>query len=312
MEINIKNNIEYAFYGNDVHTINILNIIKEAQSNKEELIEINDLNFNYTHSNSHDKFLIIKNNNSVFCLNKGDTLKLDYELFENNLKIIIVRTDRDLYWDNWYKNILSLYPNNKIYVIYNFKLRENEELPEKIKIIDNEYYNKGIYLGYYYIIKNKIKGNILVLDDKIILNSLIDESNINRSLFTFEHKWKIDQKFITELLNVLDNNQELILELDKKNWLGSFKSLSYVNSKFLEKLNKKFNILNLIKVINNNQYEMAFERILGILLHSYEGNNEPIFGDIHQELIKNINPWDYSYDKYLTSEKDKYFNYIFR
>ena len=57
---------------------------------------------------------------------------------------------------------------------------------------------------------------------------------------------------------------------------------------------------------------MAFERILGILLFTHTNNNEPIFGDIHFELQKNNNPWNYSYDKYLISKKDKYFNYIFR
>ena len=27
---------------------------------------------------------------------------------------------------------------------------------------------------------------------------------------------------------------------------------------------------------------------------------------------KNMNPWNFTYDKYIISKKDKYFNYIFK
>lgn len=312
MIINLKDYIHFAIYGNSNFTIDVLEKIKSVQKEKLNEIEINNNNLNYLHSNTDDKFLIIKINDEIICKKEGEYINLDYDIFKNNLKIFIVRTDRNLYWDEWYKNIVKLYKNNKIYVVYNFKLNEKENLPSNIEVIENDKFNKGIYLAYYYILEKNLEGKFLILDDKIIINSTFEENKINKCLFTFEHKWKIDDKYIFELLNVLDNSDKLFLEYEKYEWLGVFKGLSFIDSDILKKINLNHNFINFIKAINNNQYEMAFERVLGILLYYYSNNNEPIFGDIHKELEKNKNPWNYTYDKYYVSKKDKYFNYIFK
>lgn len=312
MEISILDQIDYAFYGNDNYTIDVKDKIKDNQNKKQKFLEVNNINLEYNNDNTNNKFLILKINNSIYSLKEGEKIFFCYDIFKNNIKIIIVRTDRDLYWNDWYKNISKLYSNNKIYVIYNFKLNEKEELSDNMEVIENNKYDKGIYLAYYYILKNKLKGKILILDDKLILNKTFDENKINKSLFTFEHKWKIDNKYIIDLLNVLDDSSKLLEELENENWLGSFKSLSFISYDLIYKINSKHNIENLIKIIYNNQYEMAFERVLGILLFIYTNDNKPIFGDIHDELQKINNNWNYSYDKYLVSKKDKYFNYIFK
>lgn len=312
MLINITDKIDYALYGNENNTINVLDIIRRLQKEKKNKLVVNNDTFNYLHNNTDDKYLIMSINNKIHSFEESNEIDIDYDLFKNNFKIIIVRTDRNLYWEDWYKNILKYYKNSKIYVIYNFTLIEKESLPDNIEVIENKKYNKGIFLAYYYILKNKLNGKFLILDDKIIINSIFDNNKVNQTLFTFEHKWKIDNKYIYNLLNALENSEDLYIEYEKFNWLGSFKSMSTISSDFLNKINKNHNLENLINAINNNQYEMAFERIFGILLYYYSNNNKPIYGDIHNELQKNMNPWNFTYDKYIISKKDKYFNYIFK
>lgn len=312
MIINITDKIYYAMYGNECNTICVLDKIKNNQKQKNSELEINNENLKYYHNNTDSKYLILKINENTFFFNENDKITFEYDMFKNNIKIIIVRTEKHLYWDDWYKNIIKYYPNNKIYVIYNYKLNKPEELPDNINIIENNIFNKGIYLAYYYILKNKLNGKFLILDDRIIINKIFDDTKINKSLFTFEHKWKIDDKYIFDLLNALNNSERLYLEYENLSWKGIFKSMTIITSEVLNKINDKHNLEYLINAINNNQYEMAFERILGILLYNETNESNSIFGDIHQELEKNHNPWNFTYDKYVISKKDKYFNYIFK
>ena len=310
MILNILDVIDYALYGNIHNTTNVLSIILDNQKNKNKNLIINDEVMNYS-KNDDDAYLMISINKNLKILKRNDVIEFCYNKFKNHLKIILVRTNKDLYWDEWYENILSLYENHNIYVIYDFS-DNNDKLSKDIKVIENSHFNVGIFLGYYYILKNNMEGKFLILDDKIILNSKIDENNINKSLFTFEHKWKIDEKYIYNLLNVIEADDNIILEFENYNWKGSFKSMSYVDSSFLKNINEKYKFQNLIKVIRNNQYEMAFERLLGLLFYLEQKNSDPIIGDIHEELNKINNPWNYTYDKYIVSKKNQYFNYIFK
>ena len=77
---------------------------------------------------------------------------------------------------------------------------------------------------------------------------------------------------------------------------------------------------NVIKILVND-YNIDPSRLSSVtkgendpLINTYNETNESnsIFGDIHQELEKNQNPWNFTYDKYVISKKDKYFNYIFK
>ena len=312
MIINITDKIYYAIYGNENNTICVLNELLTLQKTNEKELIINNNNLKYYHNNTDKKYLILKINETIHHLNENEKINFEYDIFKNNLKIIIVRTEKHLYWNDWYKNIIKYYPNNKIYVIYNYKLNTTENLPNNIEVIENNIFNKGIYLAYYYILKNKLEGKFLILDDRIIVNKIFDDTKVNKSLFTFEHKWKIDEKYIFDLLNALSNSENLYIQYENLQWKGSFKSMSIITSEMLNNINKNHNLEYLINAINNNQYEMAFERILGILLYLETNDNNSIFGDIHTELEKNHNPWNFTYDKYVTSKKDKYFNYIFR
>ena len=309
MIINIKDKIIYAIYGNDDYMINVKNIIQILQKNKTKQIVINNDNMNYNNNNEKYKYLIIKINNSIFTINNYDIIYFEYTNIPN---IIIVRTDLHIYWVEWYNKLLQHYKNYNIYIIYDFDSKnEILDIPTNITIIENNMYNKGIYLGYYYIIKNKLEGEFIVLNDKIILNKVIKKANINQNLFNFDHKWKIDNKYIFEMINLLSNSKTLFNEFNDRNWYGCFKGLSFIDSILLNNIEQKFNFTNLINIINNNYYDMAFERLIGVCIYHFTKNNKSIFGDIHTELSNIKNSWNFSYENYIENN-DNSFNYIFK
>ena len=139
----------------------------------------------------------------------------------------------------------------------------------------------------------------------------IKKDNINQNIFNFDHKWKIDNKYIFEMINLLSNSKILFEEFNNKKWYGCFKGLSFIDSILLNKIETTFNFTNLIKIINNNYYDMAFERLIGVFIFHFTKNNRSIFGDIHEELSKIKNPWNFSYENYIENN-DNSFNYIFK
>ena len=157
MIINYNDTINFALYGNREYMKNILNIIKKYKKNNITNLVINNKNLDYLNDNTLKKYLIIKINNNIFTLNENEKILF---IYNNLINIIIFRTDKTIYWDEWLNNIIKYYGDNNIHIMYNFN--QNQELiniPKKIKIIENNIYNKGNYLVYYYILKNNLKGN---------------------------------------------------------------------------------------------------------------------------------------------------------
>ena len=81
--------------------------------------------------------------------------------------------------------------------------------------------------------------------------------------------------------------------------MGCFGGQSYINHKFLLRLETKYNITNLVNVVKNRPDRCCLERILGFLFSIEKQKNlktKSLFGKIHDHQ-----EWGYIYINY---EKD--------
>ena len=101
----------------------------------------------------------------------------------------------------------------------------------------------------------------------------------------------------------------LALGMNYQKWIGCFGVQSYISLNFLEGIENKYRITNLINAIKSRSDRCCLERIMGAifykenpLLHRYPS----IMGDI----LKNWN-WGYTFDNYLDDVKKKQIKRIF-
>lgn len=301
MIIKFCDKIHFAMYGNFDYMINILNLINKYKDECINSLVVNNQNMNYVYQNTSVKYLIIKINDKIFTLNENDKITF---IYDRDINIIITRTDENIYYDIWLKNILKFYKNSKIYIIYNFDIKnELINIPDYVNIIENKIYDNPDILPYYYILFNKLKGNFLILNDKVILNHSIDINSINKNILVKEHNINED-----ELINTIKllNNSNILIDIYKKiSKKFCFEGLSFINSVFLNKANEKFNLSILFNKSEKINFNINFNIIFSLILYYFTNNNISIFENLDNNIIFT------NLDKYFETKSKTKINYIY-
>jgi len=222
------------------------------------------------------------------------------------------------YWNNSVKLIRTFYPLAKIVIIddnsdYNFVNNEFEY--KNVQFIQSEFPKRGELLPYYYYLKYKFFQNAVIIHDSVFFHKRIKFEKMNNiKVLPFWHfnpdKENINNtKRIIQVLNnniILDNKLSLdnsIITLNHNKWYGCFGVQCYINLKFLENIETKYNISKLISTVNCRYDRCCLERIIGcIFFTEYPNiiNKKSLFGDIMK-----YQKWGYSYDEYINDLKQK-------
>lgn len=209
------------------------------------------------------------------------------------------------YWIECYESIRKLYEDPIIIIDdnsnYNY-ITPHETV--NCRVINSEYKGRGEILPYYYLYKDHLFENSIILHDSTFITQYINfedpPSNI-RFLWTFEHRWN-NPKTEIYLLYKLRNPKFLQYYVLNHVWNGCFGCQSCISFTFIQQLQEKYNLFYLLNIINNRSMRMAFERVFGLLCH-YEDRellkHSSYFGKIHQYM-----KWGYTYEEYV-KEKDK-------
>ena len=83
----------------------------------------------------------------------------------------------------------------------------------------------------------------------------------------------------------INMSETKILGFNKDKWYGCFGVQSYINRNFLIHINNKYNITNLINVVQNRADRCCLERLFGILFFQENKSSKKIkslFGNIHE------------------------------
>jgi hypothetical protein len=310
----------YFFYNhfiifNDLeHLQSILLDIKKNQEtyfkkNKEYLIYLHE-KLNINHKNFFKKIDEIENPNS-------------YNHPNSTFGFIILRhVNNEISSKLWIKSIKNIrkYYRNKIYIIddnsntsyLQLENQENQENQndynhlENVFIIQSEYKQRGELLPYYYLYKNKLFEQCIILHDSVFIHKYIDFTQFNESIYYLWHFGHEANDLINEkqMIQLLKNDKIQKIEecYDAQKWYGCFGIQTIIKYEFIETLEKEFNIFKLLDYIDNRQKRMNFERIfsvLCILLNEELTNQKSIYGNI-KEYIK----WEYTFKEYLEDENN--------
>jgi hypothetical protein len=224
------------------------------------------------------------------------------------------------YWNQCVKLIRIHYPFKKIIIIddnSNYQFIQAEYDYKNIQIIQSEYPKRGELLPYIYFLKYKWFDNAVIIHDSVFIHKRIPFENIKSPVLPLWH-YNYDKENLNNLLRICDNlnhNAYLknklngaeinILGLNKNNNFNlCFGVQSYINLRFLEMLETKYFISNLVYVINSRIDRCGLERIMG-LLFSEECSLLKIRGSLFGNIMNHYKSFSYNYDEYISDFNNK-------
>jgi len=224
------------------------------------------------------------------------------------------------YWNQCVKLIRTFYPFRKIVIIDDNSKQEfiHADFDYKnVIIIHSEYPGRGELLPYVYYLKYKWFSNAVIIHDSLFIHKRIPFETFNMPVLPLWHHI-YDKENIDNLLRIssgLNQNRNLIKKLKGNdiNILGlnnndkfnlCFGGQTYIKLHFLEQIETKYKLTNLVNVIHNRTDRCALERILGLLFcEEYKQliNINSLFGDI----LTQYRAFQYNYDQYNEDLKHK-------
>ena len=238
----------------------------------------------------------------------------------NDFGFIIIRhvnsETTNKYWNHSVKLLRTLYPLRKIVIIddnSNQNYVQSEFDYKNIEIVQSEFPARGELLPYYYFLKNKYFDNAVILHDSVFFHKRIafelfasidvlplwhfpaDKENLPNTL-KISHSLKNSINILQKL--TLNGN---VMGFPHVKWHGCFGVQSYINHDFLVKINKKYNIENLLRTIKNRPDRCCLERIMGCIFCTENPKlfrTKSLFGDILK-----YQKWGGTFDEYKSNLK---------
>lgn len=221
------------------------------------------------------------------------------------------------YWNTAVICIRTRYPHKKIIIIDDnsnpFFLRAF--FPYKnVKVIQSEFIGRGEILPYYYFHKYKFFKYAVIIHDSVFIHKrlcfekLIQNGMNVKSIWHFDsvHHSRSTPRLFNNTMNLVDNlnNNSKIKQtllhsstfFKENKWLGSFGVQSFIKLSFLEKIERKYNIFNLLSNVKNRTDREGLERIFGVIFSVEEPSckDYSLLG-----CIFNYGIWGYNYETYL-------------
>ena len=227
------------------------------------------------------------------------------------------------YWNEAVLSLRKLYSMDvKIVVIDDNSKPEfiKEFFPYKnVEYVVSEFPQRGEILPFYYYLKNKYFENAVIIHDSIFIKRKIDfnkfqQSNISvMPLWHFKYGKDENIENTARMLRSLSNNTLLMRNLYESNkfellgglkkdtdWDGCFGGICYINHHFLTKLERKYNITNMVNVVKNKMDRCGLERVIGLLFcmeYPKLSLFHSLFGNIHH-YKRGEYSWGYTYEQH--------------
>lgn len=215
------------------------------------------------------------------------------------------------YWNHNVKLLRTLYPLRKIVIIddnSNYEFVKPDFQYKNIEVIQSEFPGRGELLPYYYYLKYKFFQNAVIIHDSVFFHKRINFENFNINVMPlwFFHSDKENVENTKRIAKKLKNNilidnkvskEVNILGMNTDKWYGCFGVQSYINLNFLQHIENKYGITNLLSVIKCRKDRCCLERIFGTIFFTENPQlfyTKSLFGDIMK-----YQRWGYSYDNYI-------------
>lgn len=220
------------------------------------------------------------------------------------------------YWNHSVKLLRSFYPFIKIVIIddnSNYEFIKSDFDYKNVQIIQSVFPKRGELLPYYYFLKYKFFQNAVILHDSVFLHKRIHFEKLNGlnvlPLWFFhsdkenvENTKRIAKNLSNNIL--IDNkvsNEFNVLGMNTDKWYGCFGVQCYINLNFLEQIENKYRITNLLQVVRCRADRCCLERIFGTIFFTESPNlfkQKSLFGN-----IMTYQTWGYTFDEYIENLK---------
>lgn len=229
------------------------------------------------------------------------------------------------YWNQCVKLLRTNYPNKRIIIIddhSNYAFVKPDFNYKKVRVIQSKYSpGKGELLPYIYYLDNpQWFENAVFIHDSVFIHKRIPFERFHFPVIPLWH-FNYDQENLPNLIRIssyLKNNNmlksKLIGDQSNVNVLGMSKNYSFygifgvqtfINHSFLQNMQSKYNIKNLLNAVHNRTDRCGLERIMGVI---FATEYKPmilyrsILGNI---LVKQVPRFGYNYDNYENDLKNK-------
>jgi len=225
------------------------------------------------------------------------------------------------YWNQSVKLIRTFYPLRQIVIIDD---NSNQEFVKadcdynNLTIIQSEYPKRGELLPYIYYLKYKWFPNAIIIHDSLFIHKRIPFETFSMPVVPLWHHI-YDKENVGNILRLasslrnngvllrkISKNEEMVLNLGITNEKFNlcFGGQCYIKLGFLELLENKYGITNLVNVVHCRADRCSLERILGLLFcQEYPKliKIKSLFGDI----MRSPRAFSYNYDNYSEDFKRK-------
>jgi hypothetical protein len=227
---------------------------------------------------------------------------------ENNAFIILRKVTKamencDAVWQECYKSIRKFY-NNKIIIIDNNSDNDivtTNIILENCEIVSNKHYETRLFAPFYFLI-NFDFDRAIILHDGCIFQKFVDFSKFKNVKFIwhFDTKKYDEEIIISNQLKLLTNNDELFDTYRKSKFTGCMGCCLAIEKSFLNQIENKYKLSNLVNIINSQQSAIAFERTISIICFSLYPN---LINDLSFEGEIKSMVWGYIYKHFVNNEK---------
>lgn len=221
------------------------------------------------------------------------------------------------YWNQSVKLIRTSYPEHQIIIIddnsdYQF-IKSHHEY-HNVTVIQSEYPKRGELLPYIYFLQYKWFENAVIVHDSVFIHKRIPFELIDVPVLPLWHH-PADRENLPNLFRVLnslnnnsilrqkmihDDNTTLTAFNDNSKYNICFGCQSYINLHFLERIDKKYNLINLINVIHCRTDRCTLERVMGLIFNEEctqlrNSRHKSLFGNItmHHKSFR------YTFNEYM-------------
>jgi len=209
--------------------------------------------------------------------------------------IFVINIKHPYLWKDCIRCIRNFYSNKIFIIIDEYDINDNITLnDDNITFIQSEFKDVSDLLPFYYYLLLKPSQKAIIIKDYIFIQKPFNEQEIKeikdvKFLWHFEKNKTESYNLVLNLLSKLNYDQELLeLYINEYKWHGCFELSVIITLEFLEKIQKKYLFLNLIKFIKpNKKITSSLERIFAIIcFNELKWNIEHKF---KYSLLGNIN-----------------------
>jgi len=178
------------------------------------------------------------------------------------------------YWIEACRCIREFHPENLIIIIDDNSNQEfvTENNVYNCIVIQSEFHGAGELLPYYYLHKTRLLDKACIINDGTFIKRAIDPENVHdvQFLWNFRSCLNDEEPIVRCIINDIllcdmDTLSSLIDRYNNYQFQGCFATMSIISYAFIDHLDKKYGIFNILPHIRGRPWRCSLERLVSVL-----------------------------------------------